>query len=215
MAVVGLGDDVACVREGGHPGVVVPLGVPPDVVRVKVRVDDDVDRFGRDARPLQRTEEVGVEVVQRRHRGPVSTVARPGVDQHRQPIGFDDPGLQRDTPGLVGPERRRELRGEFLPRLGRRLREQGKRQIVDLPFDDACQRRGAQRRPVDHNRTLRPKRRPESCWASTARFASRCRVRSPRVPRRRWCRTCAAIPSRGPSPATGRWPSRVPAAADR
>ncbi len=51
--VVGLGDEVAGVREGRHPGIAVPLGVPPDVIGVHVRVDDDVDGFRRDAGALQ------------------------------------------------------------------------------------------------------------------------------------------------------------------
>src|SRR6185312_5296974 len=71
-------------------------------------------------------------------------------------VDFDHPRLQRDPPGLVGPEGRRELRRELLPRLRWCLWKQGERQIVNLPFDDAGQRRGAQLRTVGHIGTLRP-----------------------------------------------------------
>ncbi|OBG22325.1 hypothetical protein A5764_12925 [Mycobacterium sp. 852002-51057_SCH5723018] len=104
VVVVGGGNHVSRVGKCWHPGVTdftAPHGVPADVVGVDVGVDHDVYGFAVDARRLQCGQELGVQVVQRRHVRAWAVIADARVHDDGQPVDFEDPALNCDVP-LVG-----------------------------------------------------------------------------------------------------------------
>jgi hypothetical protein len=102
------------------------------MVGVEVGIDDDVDGRGVDTGALQRSQEVGVQMVEWRHRRAGAVIADARVYQHRQAVDLDHPRLQRNSPAIGTAERRPKLVGELTPRFWRSLREHLHRQTVDL-----------------------------------------------------------------------------------
>jgi hypothetical protein len=109
---------------------------------MQVGVDHDVDRRRIDD-TAQRPQEIGAQMIQHRHPRTGLVIACAGVDQHGQPVHLDDPGLQGDAPAVAVPERRREF-ACLGPCVGGRLREHRDRQVVDLPLNDAGDKRVAE-----------------------------------------------------------------------
>ena len=61
-------------------------------------VDDHVDIVVVEARRSHVVEKPGVEVIQRRHMGPLAAVPGSGVHDDGQPVHLDHPALDSDTP---------------------------------------------------------------------------------------------------------------------
>ena len=211
VPVVGLRHQVAGIRKRRHPRAPSTHGVPADVVGVQVGVDDDVDgcrgrRRRAAATPRKsvfRWSSGGIVGRSRSLPTPVST-------NTVSPSTSIDPGLHRDPPAgrrsrTSAPTRRRAH--ATLPAVSAGTASPA---VVDLRLEHA-----GQRRRFRAGSGLPFTARCGSCRAVTARCAWRCRNRTPRARRRRWCRTCAASPSRGPSRSTGTSPSRAPATAGR
>ena len=117
---------VAGVGERRCPAVGATPGVPADVIGVQMGVDHHVDVLGRHPRGGQRTEEVGFQMIQRRHVPAVAAVAHTGVDQHRQSVDVHHPTLDGDLPqvDVTIPERRFQQLGVLWPGLRGCLSEQ-------------------------------------------------------------------------------------------
>jgi hypothetical protein len=89
-------------------------------------VDDHVDIVVVEARRSHVVEKPGVEVIQRRHIGPLAAVPGSGVHDDGQPVHLDHPALNRDAPpvGVWVEEGGHQQVRVVLPPGGRRLVEQ-------------------------------------------------------------------------------------------
>jgi hypothetical protein len=123
------------------------------VIGVQVGVDHHVDVTRVEPRLRQRGQEAGLQIVQHRDVGSLASVADAGVDEHRQTVDLDHPGLHHHAPppdgGVV--ERRHQEVGVLVPRLRRRLAEH-RRGDVELPLGHARHGGVAEPHPIHHGR---------------------------------------------------------------
>ena len=146
MLPLGAREEIARFRERRHEPIARAHHVPPDVIEVHVRTQDDVDRLARVAGLRERREEVRSafgEVVEPGHRVPADA----GVDQDPQVARVDheavnrqlELAVRREEVGLEPAAVRSERRGgrfgqEFAERQpNRELRDPRDLHIADLP----------------------------------------------------------------------------------
>ena len=118
-------EEVARARERRHPSAVLEPRVPPDVVDMEMRADDEVDRFGREARRRQIVEERRAHHVKGRAASAILVVAHARVDEGREPRRLDHECVNAlEEPALLVEEVRREPFAMALERGGHGVRQE-------------------------------------------------------------------------------------------